>query len=90
METNVYPPWIPSSYLGLSFKQPDCWVIIGVVVDWNCFTFLSPKIWEIVSINDQYKQGFHKHTTLAIMPILAMEDSICEKNPMTKCYRQWE
>ena len=27
--------------------------------------------------------GFHKHTALAI---LASEASLCEKNPVTKCY----
>ena len=35
-------------------------------------------------------KGFHKHTTLAIMPILSSEASLCEKNPVTKCYPQWE
>ena len=35
-------------------------------------------------------QGFHTHTTLAIMPILTSEASLCDKNPVTKCYPQWE
>ena len=36
-------------------------------------------------------RGFHKRTTLAIMPILASEALLHEnkKNPVTKCYPQW-
>ena len=34
----------------------------------------------------KHNQDFHKHTALAIMPILASEALLCEKNPATKCY----
>ena len=37
-------------------------------------------------------RGFHKYTTLVIMPILASEALLREnkKNPVTKCYPKWE
>ena len=65
--------WMRTYYLGLSLKQPDCWIIFGVVVDWNCFTFLSPKIWEIISINDQYKDVNTKHTKRFLTPQLRQQ-----------------
>ena len=39
-----------------------------------------------------YNRGFHKHTTLAKMTILASETLLCEnkKNFSEKCYPQWE